>query len=304
MLSEFKKLNLTSLYIKNIIKDDRLILFSALFGVAILYLGLVWKVTGNIDQFTTDSIYWGAILWLLWNKENSLRYRGDLLSSFAGWLLLGLIIAKAINLFEFESIFLSFLPVLTLFPLLLIASGFKGLIQHIRELFFALFLFFPTGAIGFFLDNHFKITIINAKIATYFLYYLGFDTASSGNEVILSLPEIGTFKAIVGLPCAGIPMILLVIKLALLLISCIDTSEKQKILLPAFSFILGFLLGVVRVCLLTLLIPYRTQFNYWHGVQGSQIFSTLAITIFSVFCYWILQNDRTTRDRFKLKEDK
>ena len=299
MLSEFKKLNIASLYIKDIIKGDRLILFSALFGVAVLYLGLVWKVTGDIDQFTTDSIYWGAILWLLWKKENSLQYYGNLISSFVGWLLLGLVIVKAINLFEFESIFISFLPVLTLFPLLLIASGFKGLILHIKELFFALFLFFPTGAIGFFLDNHFKITIINAKIATYFLYYLGFETVSSGNEVILNLPEVGTFKAIVGLPCAGIPMILLVLKLALLLISCIDTSKKENILLPAFSFSLGFLLGVVRVCLLTLLIPYRTQFDYWHGVQGSQIFSTLAITIFSGFCYWILQSDR-----FKLKKDK
>ena len=87
-------------------------------------------------------------------------------------------------------------------------------------------------------------------------------------------------------------MILLILKLALLLISFVPLKKNQQILIPSFSLILGFFLGVTRVCILTLLIPNQAQFNYWHGTEGSQIFSTLAITIFSGFCYWILQKNQ------------
>ena len=295
MLYKSEKLNIALAHTKKTIAGDRFFLLSTLIGIAVLHLGLTWKAMGNIDQLVTDSLFWGVILWLLWQKENSLKYKSYVASSFVGWLLLSLVFFKTIGFLEFESIFLSFLPIFTLLPVLLIASGFKGLRHHLQELFFALFLFFPTGAIGYLMDRYFKITVINAKVATYFLYYLGFDTVSQGNEVILNLPEIGKFKAIVGLPCAGIPMIVLILRISLLLISCVCLSKKKQILLPSFSLVLGFLLGVVRVCLLTLLIPYQAQFDYWHGDNGSQIFSTLAIVIFSAFCYWIMEKDRQSK---------
>lgn len=289
MFLEFRKHNIISKQIKTLTKNDRLWLFSILISLAVLYLSLVWKTTKNLDALTTDCLFWGAILWLLWKKKNYLKYNSDSISNFTGLFLLGLIVFKAINLFSFESALLSLFPIASAIALALIASGFKGLNQYTKELFFAWFLFFPTGVIGHFIDSIIHITIMNAKVATYILYYLGFNVSSDGNEVLLHLGEVGNFKAIVDYPCAGIPMILLILKLALLLISCVSLNKKQKILIPAFSILLGFFLGVVRVCILTLLIPNHVQFDYWHGTEGSQFFSTLAIIIFSGFCYWILQ---------------
>ena len=181
------------------------------------------------------------------------------------------------------------LPFSTAIALALIASGFKGLTQYKQELFFAWFLFFPEGVIGHFIDRLVQITLLNAKFATYVLYYLGFDVASQGNQVLLSLPELGEFRAIVDYPCAGVPMILLMLKLGLLLIAFTSLSRSEKLLIPSFSIVLGFFLGVIRVTILTLLIPNGDRFAYWHGSQGSQIFSTLAIAIFAGFCYWILE---------------
>ena len=57
------------------------------------------------------------------------------------------------------------------------------------------------------------------------------------------------------------------------------------------SITIGFVLGVIRVCIMTLMIPEQVTFDYWHGAEGSQIFSTVAIMIFSGFAYWVLNRD-------------
>lgn len=290
------------MYGKYCVSGDRLWLGFSLVGMAILYLGLIWKTTGDLDQLTISMVFWGAIIWLLWRKRNYLQYRSEPVSSFIGLLLLGLILSKTTTLFWFESTLLPLLPIAGAIALALIASGFEGLFQYRRELFFAWFLFFPEGVIGHFIDRTVQITILNAKFATYFLYYIGFDVSSQGNQVILSLPELGEFKAIVDYPCAGIPMILLMLKLALLLISMTPLPKRERLLIPSFSIALGFFLGVVRVCVLTLLIPNSARFDYWHGAAGSQIFSTLAITIFAGFCWWILERKETIETNYKIND--
>ncbi len=282
-------------FVRSLVKSDRLWLGSSLVGMAILYLGLIWKTTGDVDQLTISMVFWGAIIWLLWRKRDLLQYPREPISSFMGLLFLGLMLSKITTLFWFESTLLPLLPLGSAIALALIASGFKGFAQYWRELFFSWFLFFPEGVIGHVIDNTVHITILNAKFATYFLYYLGFNVASQGNQVILSLPELGEFKAIVDYPCAGLPMILLMLKLALLIISLAPMIKQERYWIPLFSIALGFLLGVIRVCILTLLIPNPPKFDYWHGAQGSQIFSTLAITIFAGFCYWILERNRLSK---------
>ncbi|MEO0848035.1 MAG: cyanoexosortase A [Cyanobacteria bacterium J06648_1] len=277
------------MYGNNYVKDDRLWLLSSLGGIAILHLSLSWKTSGDLDALTTGCFYWGAIIWLLWRRRDYLQYRGEPIASCLGLFLLGLILSKTLSLFWFESTLLPLLPLTMAIALALIASGFKGFGQYKQELFFTWFLFFPEGVIGHLIDKTIHVTVLNAKLATYFLYYIGFDVASQGNQVLLTLPEIGKFKAIVDYPCAGVPMMLLMLKFSLLLIALAPLSKQEKRLIPIFAIALGFLLGVVRVAVLTLLIPNSRQFDYWHGTQGSQIFSTLAITIFAGFCYWILE---------------
>ena len=64
-------------------------------------------------------------------------------------------------------------------------------------------LFFPTDVIGNFIDNIVRITALNAKFANYLLYFLGFKVANQDNEVMLSLPNLGEYRAIIDYPCAG-----------------------------------------------------------------------------------------------------
>ncbi|WP_156113973.1 cyanoexosortase A [Myxosarcina sp. GI1] len=270
-------------------KRDRFWLFFSLISLSILYLNLIWRTTTDLDRLTTDSLFWAVILWSLWYKRDRFSYDSGLISSFVGWFWLSIVMTKTITLFWFESTLLPILPFSAAIALAVIASGFKGLLQYWRELFFTAFLFFPVGAMGYFLDRQTDISLWTAKVATYLLYYFGFNVANQGNEVLLFLPNFGEFQATILYPCTGGPMILLMLKLALLLSILMPLEQTQRLFLPVISIVVGFILGVIRVCILTLAIPKPAEFDYWHGSEGSQIFSTLAVVIFSLFCYWIVQ---------------
>ncbi len=268
---------------------DKLIFGACLINIALFYLSITWRVTGNLDRVITDSLFYGAIGYLLWQRKNKIKFKSDLLSSFLGTILITVVIIKSLTLFSFENKLIFLIPFLTTISLSLLASGFSGLGQYKQELFLTGVVFFPQEVIGIFLEKLFSITILNTKVATYFLYYIGFNVASQGNQIFLSVPDLGQFKAIVNYSCSGIPMIILLLKLSLLLICFFPFSNKKCILIPIASVSIGFMLGVIRVCILTLLIPHPISFDYWHGNDGSQIFSTLAIMIFSVVAYWLIQ---------------
>lgn len=258
-------------------------------SLGILYFNLIWKTTGNGDRLFTELLFYSAICAILWRRKDSLVFNSDLVSSFIGLFLLTVLLIKAITLFSFEATLIPLIPFLGSISLALITSGIRGIGQYKKEMFFAWFLFFPTGVIGHFIDDLIEITVLNAKFATYILYYVGFDVANQGDRVMLNLSEIGQFTAIVDYPCAGVPMILLMLKLSLLLVCFFPFTKQQKVIIPLVSVVIGFTLGVIRVCILTLLIPQPANFNYWHGSSGDQIFSTLAIIIFAGFAYWMLE---------------
>ena len=257
----------------------------------VFYLNLIWRVTNNVDILTTNILYFGAILSLLWQRRKKINIKSDFISSFFGLFLLIITIYKAIYLFDFESQLLTLVPFFFGISLALVASGFKGMLQYWKELFFAWFLFFTEDVIGYSINNIAKITDITANFTTYFLYYLGFNVTNRGNEVLLSLTNMGEYRAIVNYSCTGLPMMLLMLKLSLLLISFFPVKKSQCFSIPMVSVAIGFFLGVIRVCIMTLTIPEQTTFDYWHGTEGSQIFSTVAIMIFSGFACWILNRN-------------
>ena len=271
--------------------NNKFWLLTSLFLLGIFYLNLIWKATNNLDELTTNILFFGAIFFLLWRRKDRIKIHSDLFSIFSGLSLLVIVTIKAIFLLDSELALLPLFPFFAGIGLALIASGFQGLGQYSLELFFAGFLFFPEDVIGFKVNNLVKVTNITASFASYFLYYLGFDVTNRGNEVILSLPNVGDYRALVNYSCTGLSMMILMLKLSLLLVSFFPLKKSQYLSIPIVSMTIGFLLGVVRVCLMTLVIPKPATFDYWHGAEGSQIFSTIAIMMFSGWAYWILNRD-------------
>ena len=267
-------------------KSDKFWLFSSLVSSAVIYLNLVWKATESIDLLTTDALFWVAILWLLWRRKDKLKFHSNIFSTIVGILLITLTIVKSFSLLWFESKLICFFPIFIAIGLALIASGVKGLKQYWQELFFAGFLFFPIDTV---IDKLINITVINAKLSSFLLHYIGFNVTSQGNEISLYLAELGKFTAVVNYSCTGLAMMVLMLKLSLLLITFFPLPKKEKILVPLEALGIGFGVGVIRVCLLTLVLPDQATFNYWHGSNGAQIFSTIGIVLFSFFCHFVLK---------------
>ncbi|GAB4534775.1 MAG: hypothetical protein Tsb0014_21200 [Pleurocapsa sp.] len=291
--------------------DDRLWFFFSLIGFGVLYLNLTWKTTENIDLVTTSCLFWAAIIWLFWQKcdtetssqclsrshyQDRINCNSDPVSSFIGLFLLGVVLFKTLSLFWFESALLFLLPCLFTVSLILIFFGIKNILKYAKELFFAGFLFFPTAQFESVIQNLTKVTVIIAKLASYLLYYFGFDVVSQGNQVLLSIPDRGEFRAIVNYPCAGLPMVMLNLKLALLLISIFSLPRIHRILAPLISVGIGLILGTIRVSIMTLAIPNPARFDYWHGTDGSQIFSTIGMALVFTYWYWVMQQQETSND--------
>lgn len=281
--------------IKILRSSTRLWFFYGLVSLAIVYLGLIWKTTADLDHLITESLFWGVIIYLLWQKRTNLQHSNQLLSTFFSISLITVTLYGIVNLAEFNNELIFLFPFVSVLGILLLTLEFQKLCLCWRELIFSLVLFIPNQYFDLLLESTIKITVLTAKISTYLLYYLGFNVANQGDEVILFSPDSGKFTAIVNLPCTGSSMMLLMLKLALLLVIFFQISKIKKISLILISLGIGFISGVIRVSFLTLTIPNPERFNYWHGAEGSQIISTLAVIIFSSFCYWMLpqQNHKT-----------
>jgi hypothetical protein len=162
---------------KRSLKFDQFYLYGSLISFAVFYLTLTWKTTENIDAVVTNSLFWIAIIFLLWQRRDSLKFKSDFFSIVFGFSLLAIVLFKSISFFWFESLlFLPFTPFFGFLGLIAIASGYKGLKQYWLELLLVSLLFFPSDMLGWWFNKYFSIQILTAKFAAYLLYYLGFNT--------------------------------------------------------------------------------------------------------------------------------
>ncbi|AFZ36283.1 exosortase [Stanieria cyanosphaera PCC 7437] len=275
------------------LKTNQFWFYASLISLAVFYLTLTWKNTQNVDFIVTNSLFWGAIFLLLWRKRKQFSFGSDFFSTTFGLFLLTIVLIKSVSLVWFESLF--FLPLTPFFGflgLIAIAFGLKELRKYWWELLLSGVLFFPSDTLGWWFNRLFQIQIMTAKLANYLLYYFGFNTISQNYNIVLHLPEQGYFTASVNYSCTGVSMIILMFKLALLLESLVMMKQLQRFLFPTAAVMIGFFLGTIRVTIMTVLLPEPDKFTYWHGTEGAQIFSTLAIVIFSSFCYLQLKEQK------------
>jgi cyanoexosortase A len=279
---------------KRSLKSEQFWFYASLISFAVFYLTLTWKSTKNLDLIVTNSLFWGAIFVLLWRRRKRLVFNSDFISAFLGLLLITLVLIKSLTLYWFESnLFVYLASFISFLGIALIASGIKNIKQYWLEIFFSGFLFIPTTFFGFWFND--QISLATAKISAYLLYYLGFNTVSKGIQILLHLPNQGDFIAEVNYFCTGILMMGLMLKLALLLASFVPMKQWQRFWFATLALAVGFFLGVIRVSILTLTVPNPEQFAFWHGNEGAQIFSTLSIIIFSLFCYPTLNQPKSKK---------
>lgn len=252
-------------------------------GLITIHLSLVWK-SNNSSLLGTSILFWSAIGFLVWEKRNDLNLESDIFSSFFGFSLIGVLLLKSASMTSLGG-FLYLSPVVYAFACALLASGFKGLKQYGGELL-ALFILglpklLPVSLINIYLSP------VTAKLSAFLLWYTSFDVVRSG--VYIYLPSANQSIEVAS-GCSGLEQIFHMLGLGILFIIIFPLNWLQKLILPVCAAIVGFIVNAARVSLMVVILKDDNQraFEYWHHGDGSLLFSTIAVSVFGLFCWFIL----------------
>lgn len=255
-----------------------------------IQLNITWK-SDNSNLWGISVIFWATVCYLIWEKNDTLRLETGVISSFIGTLLIASVLLK--STFHSEN-FPYVSPFISAVGLGLIASGFKGLKQYWQELLLLFFLGVPKVTLLWLID----ISPLTAKFAAFVLWYSGFDVSRQGLNI--TLPT-GTVEVYPG--CSGMEAIIHLCGFAVLFLVMVSTDWTKKILVPLVAILIGFVVNGVRVALMAMLAAPSTQkaFDYWHKGDGSLIFSLISVSIFGLFCFFILRLEESSdQDSLKL----
>src|SRR4028119_1349046 len=101
-------------------------------GLIALQLTLTSRTTDS-DVFGTMLMFWGVVVFLIWERHESLTFESGVFASFFGASLIALILLKSSSIFEYD-FFIRATPILSGISLALLASGTKGLKQYWQEI--------------------------------------------------------------------------------------------------------------------------------------------------------------------------
>ncbi|MEG4392415.1 cyanoexosortase A [Microcoleus sp. BROC3] len=252
-------------------------------GLIALHLTLTSR-TNDTDLFGTMLLFWGVVAFLIWERHESLTFESGVFASFFGTSLIALILIKSSSISGYD-FFIRATPFLSAISLALLASGTKGLKQYWQELLILAYTAIPPGLIGVFVD----VALLTAKFSAFILHYLGLEVVRKGVLLILEKGSVEVYHG-----CSGVNAMLQLLGMALVFLLMFPTTTGQKIVVPLVAIIIAFVVNAARVALMAVLVSLsQTQaFKYWHEGNGSVIFSMIAVSIFGLFCWFAILQDK------------
>lgn len=260
-------------------------------GISLAAIGLnvAWRAE-DFNLLGLSVLFLLAVSSQLWENRDQLNFDSGFFASFFGATLLTLLLVK--SLYLTGSYFPSLFPLFSAFGLALIASGFKGLNQYWQELLLLLLLAAPNLLASWL--NDFHPSLLTAKVASYFLWYSGFDVTRQGTSIYLPT---GAVEVHAG--CSGLQTIFYMLSIALLSLYIFPTKKYQKFLVPLVAILLGFLVNSMRVSLMAIMIAFGNQqaFIYWHEGEGSFVFSAIGSFLFVMFWVFLINRNEEAANK-------
>jgi cyanoexosortase A len=263
-------------------------------GLIALHLHVAWVMTHSIDQLTMSLLFWVAALRILWKERYTLSLESEVTATCLGLFLIAWVLIKNTSIHSQTDILVQITPFFSALGLGLVASGFKGLKQYRRSLAIIFLLSLPIETLSELINKIIGSTILVAKFSTFVLWYLGFQVQRQGVQVILPTGTVEVYPR-----CSGVNLMLIIVQLGVLATLIFHLKYYQKILLPIIGALLAFIINGIRVTLMAVLVANsnQTAFEYWHGEEGAQIFTTICILIFGLFCYLLVQLSEKQREK-------
>jgi cyanoexosortase A len=250
-------------------------------GVAVIaiHLTLTFKISSS-DRQITATLFWLTAAYLIWERQEKLRFQTGLVASVVGAILLALILLKSSGYCE-ESFLLGY-PFLASVALTMIAAGFRGFKEYWREIVLLFFAGIPEVLLAKLTDP----APITAQFASSMLWYSGFAVTQRG--IYLDLPG-GSVQVYSG--CSGVVAMTQLLGMSVLFLMLLPLPWQwfQKLILPVAAVAIGFLVNAMRVSLMAILVSQKQMaaFDYWHAGSGSLVFSVIG-TFLLVVLVWIL----------------
>ncbi|TVQ56008.1 MAG: cyanoexosortase A [Spirulina sp. DLM2.Bin59] len=289
MLDSFKRNDTLKLAL-----DSRYWLLALAAGLMLFHLALTDQ-TGDMKGFSISLIFWGAIASMVWDKQETLRFRTSLSASLFATTLLILTFWKILQISS-GGIFVQAVPLIFGFSLALIASSWRGLGQYRKELLAFAVLALPgerflAGNIESLVQSitGYSFTMLTAAAATFGLNLVGIRTfLDNGVYMHLSRSIVRVHEG-----CSGAGIIDFLLRLSFLFLIIFTTTRLGKYLAPVIAILLGFLVNSFRVAVMAYLInDFNTEtFDYWHVGSGSQIFGAIGVILFGLICFPFIKSE-------------
>ena len=272
--------------LKNLFDRNAFWIFVSLSCLATINIYFIWQITEKAPPLS-DYLGWAAIFYLLWMKRNKIKYRGNLISSLIGMLLVVWMLVRQTLVYIYTvspslDILSGFFRFVALMGILLIISGFRGLKNYIPEIIVSLTsatLYLVNTPI---LGNSKLIAIIDANLTAFMLHYIGFKVTRQ--DEIVSLPN-GAIEIFTS--CSSISPMATIFPILIAFLFVYDTSKKKKILVCASTVICIFFINAIRLSLLAIYANQRDPvgLEYWHGGDGNSIVSNVIVLVVAGLAY-------------------
>ncbi|MDM3849446.1 MAG: archaeosortase/exosortase family protein [Aphanizomenon gracile PMC627.10] len=273
------------------VKLDHTFLLLFIFGlISAINLTLYSLVDKDVQNWSYLLLLYASILFNIYDRRNHIAFVSKFPDNFIGFCLVIIPYIKAGFLVEAIWVSWYFIALISATGLALLASGFPGIKQFQKEL--AIIVIFPTFIFIFIrllsaLLSRFPVTLISAKITSFVLWYLGFDSVNQGTIVYVNGGAIDIYDG-----CTGISLLLMLLRVSITLVILFPFLLKNIYLPFILSFLISGVFSIGRLIIMALVVTDKPAFHYWHGDEGGNIFAVLSFLCFGAIILLLSPNNQ------------
>ena len=263
--------------LKTVSKNGYLLLGIASSMIAIHFTMLTRKsIESNIVSL--HFLLFVGIASLVWEERSNLKLKSSPVASVLGALLIGLILLRTLTPLGYD---VAMAPFIFGIGICLLSSGANSFKYFRKELILLSLTAFYPKIVDILIQM--GITKATAQASSFLLWASGFSVYRNGVQIILPKGRVEVLSA-----CAGVDSMLLMLTVTIFFFILIQTKLKDKIICLIVAALISFWLNSFRIAILALLANSQDMkgFEYWHGGDGSLVFSVLSVGVFAVFCWF------------------
>ena len=107
------------------------------------------------------------------------------------------------------------------------------------------------------------------------LWYIGFDANSQGQIVYVNGGAIDIYMG-----CTAVPLFLKLLQFSFLILLLFRSLCRNLSLLLILPAILSLVFSIIRLAIMALVVNNPEAFEFWHGIEGGNLFMTIALVMF------------------------